>query len=105
MTNNEAELWVVHQGLRIAVRNMYMNLEIEGDSQMTIEMLKKLNDGKSLEQVARSWRTATIIQDIEELLGRIEYKIFSHVRRKGNRAADLLANWGSTESGRRMDNS
>jgi len=32
MTNNEEELWAVHQGLRIAVRNKYMNLEIEGDS-------------------------------------------------------------------------
>eukprot|EP00253_Pinus_taeda_P003926 PITA_03926 len=31
MTNNEAELWAMHQGLRIAVRNRYMNLEIEGD--------------------------------------------------------------------------
>eukprot|EP00253_Pinus_taeda_P018598 PITA_18598 len=39
MTNNEAELWAVHQGLRIAVRNRYMNLEIEGDSQITIRML------------------------------------------------------------------
>jgi len=32
MTNNEVELWAVHQGLRIAVRNSYKNLEIEGDS-------------------------------------------------------------------------
>jgi len=32
MTNNEAELWIVHQGLRIVIRNSYRNLEIEGDS-------------------------------------------------------------------------
>eukprot|EP00253_Pinus_taeda_P027544 PITA_27544 len=32
MKKNEAELWAVCQGLRIAVRNGYMNLEIEGDS-------------------------------------------------------------------------
>eukprot|EP00253_Pinus_taeda_P006333 PITA_06333 len=31
-TNNEAELWAVHQGLRIVIRNGYKNLEIEGDS-------------------------------------------------------------------------
>jgi len=49
MTNNEAELWAVHQGLRISVRNRYMNLEIEGDSQVTIEMLHKLNDGRNWE--------------------------------------------------------
>lgn len=39
MTNNEVELWVVYQGLRIVVRNSYMNLEIEGDSQVAVEML------------------------------------------------------------------
>jgi hypothetical protein len=32
MTNNEAELWAVYEGLRIAVRNRYRNMEIEGDS-------------------------------------------------------------------------
>lgn len=39
MTNNKAELWEVHQGLRTAVRNNYRNLEIEGDSQVVVEML------------------------------------------------------------------
>eukprot|EP00253_Pinus_taeda_P011292 PITA_11292 len=32
MTNNEAELWAIHQGLRIAIRNGYTSLEIVGDS-------------------------------------------------------------------------
>lgn len=32
MTNNEAELWAIHQGLRIAIRNGYTNVEIVGDS-------------------------------------------------------------------------
>jgi len=57
-----------------------MNLEIEGDSQVTIEMLHKLRAGKSWEEVAKSWRTAGIIQDIAGLLCRIEYKIINHVR-------------------------
>eukprot|EP00253_Pinus_taeda_P031603 PITA_31603 len=47
MTNNEAELWAVHQGLRIAARNNYRNLEIEGDSQVVIEMIRKVNNGKN----------------------------------------------------------
>jgi len=97
MINNEAELWAVYQGLRIAVRNGYMNLEIEGDSQVAVEMLRKLNNGKDSKQVARRWRTAGIVQDLAELLKRIEYKIINHVRRKGNNAADHLANWGSKE--------
>lgn len=92
MTNDEAELWAVYHGLRIAVRNGYMNLEIEGDSQITIGMMRKLNEDNSWEKVAKSWRMATIIQEIRELLSRIEYKIFNHVRREGNRAADYLEN-------------
>eukprot|EP00253_Pinus_taeda_P023411 PITA_23411 len=32
MTNNEAELWAVHQGLQNVICNGYRNLEIEGDS-------------------------------------------------------------------------
>ena len=104
MTNNEAELWAVHQGLRITVRNSYRNLEIEGDSQVVVEMLRKLNNGKKWEQIAGSWRTTGIVQDMEELLKRIDYKIINHVRRKGNKVADFLANWGSNDQERKIDN-
>lgn len=54
MTNNEVELMVVYQGLRIVVRNGYTNMEIEGDSQIVVEMLRNLNNGKEWDQVARS---------------------------------------------------
>lgn len=84
--NNKAELWAVHQGLRVAIRNGYMNLEIEGDSKITIEILRKLRDGRSWDQVTNSSRTTGIIQDIEGLLNKIEYKIINHVLRSGNRA-------------------
>jgi len=104
MTNNEAELMAVYQGLRIAVRNGYTNLEIEGDSQIVVEMLRNLNNGKEWDQVARSWRTAGIIQDLADILKRIEYKIINHVRRKGNKAAYFLANWECKEQGKKVDN-
>lgn len=80
MTNNEAELIAVYQGLRIAVRNGYTKLEIEGDSQVVVEMLRNLNNGKDWDQVAKSWRTTGIIQDLADILKRIEYKIINHVR-------------------------
>jgi len=38
------------------------------------------------------------------MLKRIEYKIFNHVRRNGNRAADFLANWGCKERDNIVDN-
>ena len=104
MTNNEAEFWALHQGLRIAVRNGYTNLEIAGDSQIAIETLKKLSNGRDWEKVTNSWRTAGIIQEIADLLKRIEYKIINHVRRKGNQAADFMANWGCKGRGSTVDN-
>lgn len=67
-------------------------------------MLRNLNNGKYWEQVAKSWRTAGIIQGMAEILKRIEYKIINHVRRKGNKVADYLANWGCKEQGERVDN-
>eukprot|EP00253_Pinus_taeda_P027885 PITA_27885 len=103
MTNNEAEFWALHQGLRIAVRNGYSNLEITGDSQIAVEMLKKLSNGRNWEKVTNSWRTAEIVQEIADLLQRIEYKVINHVRRKGNQAADFLANWGCRGRGSTVD--
>jgi len=41
---------------------------------------------------------------LAELIGRIDYKILNHVKRKGNQAADFLANWGSKDQGNRIDN-
>lgn len=46
MSNHEAELMAVYQGIRITIRNGYTKLEIEGDSQLVVEILRKLNDGK-----------------------------------------------------------
>lgn len=104
MTNNEAEFWALHQGLRIVVRNSYMNLEITGDSQIAIEMLKKLSNGRDWEKVTDSWRTTGIVQEIAALLKRIDYKIINHVRRTGNQAADYMENWGCRDRGNTVDN-
>eukprot|EP00253_Pinus_taeda_P010380 PITA_10380 len=103
MTNNEAEFWALHQGLRIAIRNGYTNLEITGDSQIVVDMLRRLNNGRGWEKVTKSWRTAGIVQEIAELIKRIDYRIISHVRRKGNQAADWLANWGCRGRGSTID--
>eukprot|EP00253_Pinus_taeda_P003542 PITA_03542 len=103
MSNNEAEFSAAYQGIRIAIRNGYMKLEIEGDSNLVIETIRKLNNGEAWEQVLKSWRTAGLIQDLAETIKRIEYKVIHHVRREGNRAADFLANWGCNEPDGTMD--
>lgn len=47
MSNNEAKLMAVRQGLQIAIRNGYNYLEVVGDSQLVVQILKKLNNGAS----------------------------------------------------------
>jgi len=95
MRNNKAELMAVRQGLQIAIRNSYNNLEVEGDSQLVVQILKKLNNGASWDKVSKSWRTANLIQDLEIILKRFEYITIKHVRREANKITDFLENWGS----------
>eukprot|EP00253_Pinus_taeda_P018004 PITA_18004 len=61
MTNNEAEFMAVYQGLKIARRNGYRKLEIEGDSTMVINAIRQLIQGKSWEKVVKSWRSASTV--------------------------------------------
>lgn len=103
MTNNEAEFMAVYQGIKIARRNRYRKLEIEGDSSLVIETIRKLIQGKNWEKVVKSWRNDSLIRDIEELLKEVDYKIMSHVRREGNKPADCLANRGSKEPSECID--
>ena len=91
-TNNEAELLAVKQGLKIAIREAYQRIIVEGDSAMVTEILKKLQKGTPWENISQSWRTASLIEEINHLVKRIEYLIPSHVLRKGNTAADYMAN-------------
>jgi len=103
MSNNEEEFMAVYQGLKIAIRNGYRKIEIEGDSALLISTIRKLIQGKQWEKVVKSWRTVSIVQEIEETLKGIEYKITSHIKREGNKPADCLANWGSKESMAKVD--
>ena len=87
----------VYQGIKIARRNRYRKLAIEGDSTLVVDTIRKLIQGKKWEKVVKSWRNASLVRDIEELLKEVDYKITSHVIREGNKPADCLANWGSKE--------
>lgn len=103
MSNNETKFMAVYQGIKIAIRNGYRKLEIEGDSNLVIETIRKLNYGKSWEQMAKSWRTASLVQDLEESMKCIKYKVILHVRHEGNRPTDYLANWRCNEPGGKVD--
>ena len=84
----------VKQGLLIAIRETHQRIIVEGDSAMVTGVLQKLQKGTPWEKISQSWRTAGLIEEISQLVKRIQYLIPRHVRRKGNIAADYLPNWG-----------
>lgn len=92
MSNNEAEPMAVRQGMRIAVRLRYKQLEVEGDSLLVINMMRKLYNGKAWDKLTHSWRIASLIQELGEIIKRFDYMIIKHVKREGNKADDFLAN-------------
>lgn len=61
---------------------------------MVTGILQKLQQGTQWEKISQSWRTAALIEELSQLVKHIQYLIPHHIRRKGNSAADYLANWG-----------
>ena len=49
MSNNDEKFMASYQGIRVAIRNGYRKLEIESDSNLVIETIRKLNNGKEWE--------------------------------------------------------
>jgi len=96
-SNNEAEFVAVGQGLKIAIRLVYKHVEVEGDSSLFINTMRKLNNGTPWDKLSQSWRTSRLIQEIGELIHKFNYLVIRHVRREGNKAAYFLANWGCNQ--------
>lgn len=76
---------------------------IEGDSNLVIDALKKLNYNSSSEKISHGWRIALFVQNIGEILPWFDYIIPSHVRREGNKAVYFLVNWGCLNIKRTLD--
>jgi len=93
-TNNSAELEGLWQGLSIAKELNLKPLLIEGDSQIIINMAKRIQNGSQTRKVAHSWRLEARLNDIEKELLQNKALSFLHTKREGNKTADLLANLG-----------
>jgi len=55
-------------------------------------MAKKLQQGQSVGRLTKNWRLEFKVERLAELLERRPDCSFNHVRRKGNKVADILAN-------------
>lgn len=93
-TNNSAELEGLWQGLLIAQHHGFQPLEIEGDSQILINMGKQLLNGAHADKISNSWRLEAKLEAIETILNANRAIIFKHVRWESNKVVDLLANLG-----------
>lgn len=93
-TNNSAELEGMRQGLSLSHIHGFHPLEIEGDSQILINMANQLLQGAHANKVANSWRLEARLGLIEQWLNTNRALLFKHVKRDGNKVAELLANMG-----------
>jgi hypothetical protein len=93
----------VKQGILIATRENYNRIIVEGDSAMVTGVIQKLQQGNPWEKITQSWRTTALMEEVSQLLKQVQYLLPSHIKRKGNAAADFLANWGCQNTERSID--
>lgn len=93
-TNNSAKTEGLWRGLLLARTHNYHPLEVEGDSQLLINMVKQLHNGSHASKIAMSWRLEARLESIELELLNNRSIIFSNVKRDGKKVADILANVG-----------
>jgi len=72
--------------------------ELEGDSQIIINMVTKIMQGTPSSKVSNSWRMEKQLELIEIWLSSHRAITLKHIHMEGNKVADLLANIG-VESG------
>lgn len=93
-TNNSAELeGAIHCLLLMQSLNLSPTI-IEGDSWIIVTMAKKLQQGQSVDRITKNWHLEFRVERLAELLKQCPECTFSHIRRKGNKVADILANRG-----------
>jgi ribonuclease HI len=98
-TNNAAELWGLIKGLHLAFKNGFTKLIVEGDSQIIINLLRRILNGVNPDRLTPSWRLSHGLQIVSDLLQPNQAIIPAHIRRKANQVADDLANLGTNWSG------
>jgi hypothetical protein len=78
----------------LAIKNNFTKLIVEGDSQIIINLLRKILNGANPDRISPSWRLLHGLQIITDSLRPNLAIIPAHVRRKANQVADELANMG-----------
>ena len=85
-----AECWALREGLQLAKNLNIHSLEVEMDSAFIFSLCKSNN--------LISHELAPIILDCRELLTTFQKVCFHHNYREANKCADILANWGRSNT-------
>jgi len=93
-TNNGAELEGLIHGLILALQNNWFPLVIEGDSKIILKFASRIQNGQAPSKVSNHWRLEGRLDRLGSIMNSKEAVSWSHVRRKGNKVADRLANLG-----------
>ena len=91
-TNNTTKIEGLLQDLESVRKNNSMSLLVEGDSQILINMEKKLQSGTKSVKVVGSWQLEGHLELQVNLLMNGLAARFSHIRRNGNKFTDRLEN-------------
>ena len=93
-SNNVAKLKGLLAVLAMAAQHGWLPIILEGDSQIILQMATKLLHGKLVNNVADNWKMSHSLDLLRGLLRDHSEVQIHHVKRKANRLADLLANYG-----------
>ena len=75
----------------MAAQHGWFPIILEGGSQIILQMDTKLLHGKPVSKVVDNWKMGHSLDQLRGLLPEVQ---IHHVKRKANRLADLLANYG-----------
>jgi hypothetical protein len=96
---NATKLWGLIKGLQLAFKNGFTKLIVEGESQIIINLLRKILNGANPDRLTPIWRLSHGLQIVTDLLQPNQAIIPAHIRRKANQFVDDLANLGTNWSG------
>ena len=89
-----AELEGLINGISWALQKEKTPLLVEGDSQVIINIARRLQHGAATSQVSKNWRWEGFLSELKRILGVPSAIKLSHVRRSGNKLEDALENKG-----------
>ena len=97
-TNNMVELEVLINGLKWAMQTGKIPLVAEGDSQIIINLARRLQSGALTTQVSKNWRWEGRLSVLRQILTSKEAILLLHVKWEGNKVEDVMENVGVENS-------